>query len=91
MLSAIRGYPYKKQQQAITKSLKDLRLHKIAERKNITQKDLEEITRLKHLSLNTSKKIPQLRDVSVNGLKNEDIIYILKKRKILKKQSTWNI
>ena len=77
MLSAIRGYPYKKQQQAITKSLKDLRLHKIAERKNITQKDLEEITRLKHLSLDTLKRNAQLRDVSVKGLKKENIIYIL--------------
>lgn len=45
ILSEIRNYPYKKQQQQIRKSFRERRLNRLAKREDISQKDLNEIIR----------------------------------------------
>lgn len=74
-LSEIRGYPYKKQQEHISNELRKLRLSNLAQRQGISQKDLNEIIRLKQLPLKYLKKIALLRNISPTEVKKK-ILFI---------------
>ena len=78
LIKAIYLHLHKKKQDKITEILKGLKLTHLAERQNISTRDLDEIRRLKNMSHNDLKKIAKLRKIKkYSTLSKEDIIYTL--------------
>ena len=78
LIKAIYAHLHKKKQDIITEILKGLELNNLAERQNISTRDVDEIRRLNNMSHNDLKKIAKLRNIKkYSTLSREDFIYTL--------------
>ena len=78
LIKAIYTHLHKKKQDIITEILKGLELTHLAERQNISTRDVDGIRRLNNMSLNDLKKIAKLRNIlKYSTLLREDLIYTL--------------
>ena len=78
LIKAIYTHLQKKKQDTITEILKGLELTHLAERQNISTRDVDEIRRLNNMLLKDLKKIAKLRNIlNYSTLSREDLIYTL--------------
>ena len=78
LIKAIYSHLHKKKQDTITETLEGLELTHLAERQNISTRDLDEIRRLNNMSHNDLKKIAKLRGIKkYSTLSRGDLIYTL--------------